>query len=243
MLSTPTNGRRTAGKALIAISAAAALPLTASRATEYVDVPAPQNAATASKAMPAVIPAVISSTSAAPAANASLPMPDLGGVTLGRNDVAFMADDTILIGGKRKTVEQLTPAERARLRHAIAGSKQDLVRDRERLPREIAEAKREADRARSGELRREHLRDIEDMRRELAEVDSRAAELRSEGEDPAAEKAEIMRDLHEAEATDIAAEERDAIEEDNPARREAEIRSEEQQMERLLARLNRLDRQ
>ena len=240
MLSTPTNGRRTAGKALIAISAAAALPLTASRATEYVDVPAPQSAA--SKAMPVAIPAAISSTAAAPAANATLPMPDLGGVTLGRNDVAFMADDTILIGGKRKTVEQLTLAERAQLRHAIATSKQDLVRDRERLPREIAEAKREADRARSGELRREHLRDIEDMRRELAEVDSRAAELRSEGEDPAAEKAEILRDLHEAEATDIAAEEREAIEEDNPAARQAEIRAEEQQMERLLARLDRLER-
>ena len=244
MLTSPSSHRRLAGKALIAITAAAALPLTASRATEYIDVPATGTASpiAAAAQVPASTAAALASAAAAPAAAASLTMPDLGGVRLGKNDVAFMADDTVLIGGQRKTLEQLTPAERSRLRHAIASSKQDLVRDRERLPSELAEAKREADRARSGELRREHSRDIEDMRRELAEVDSRAAELRSEGEDPSAEKAEILRDLHEAQATDIAAEEREAIEEDDPARREAEIRSEEQQMERLLEKLNRIDR-
>ena len=106
----------------------------------------------------------------------------------------------------------------------------------------MAQAKRDADRARSGELRREHLRDIDEMRRDLAEIDSSAAELRAEGEDPAKRKAEILRDLHEAEATDIATEEREAIEEDNPAQRRAEIQSEEQQMVRLLARLNQLDK-
>ena len=244
MLTSPSSHRRLAGKALIAITAAAALPLTASRATEYIDVPATGTASpiAAAAQVPASTAAALASAAAAPAAAASLTMPDLGGVRLGKNDVAFMADDTVLIGGQRKTLEQLTPAERSRLRHAIASSKQDLVRDRERLPSELAEAKREADRARSGELRREHSRDIEDMRRELAEVDSRAAELRSEGEDPSAEKAEILRDLHEAQATDIAAEEREAIEEDDPARREAEIRSDEQQMERLLEKLNRIDR-
>ena len=187
--------------------------------------------------------ASVATVQPAPAAQASLPLPDLGGVHLGRNDVGFMDDDTILISGQRKTVEQLTAAERSRLRHAIASSRQDLVRDRERLPREIAEAKREAGRARSGEIRREHLKEIEDMRRELTEIDSQAAQMRAEGEDPEKRKAEILRDLREAQAEDIAAEEREAIEEDNPAARMAEIRAEEQQMQRLLAKLNRLDRQ
>ena len=249
MLASPTTGRRLAGKALIVLAAAAALPLTASRATEYVDVPAPQTAAKAGPHGPRIIaqaPESLMWTAAAAQAPVAAPAgelayPDLGSVRLGPNDVAFMADDTVLIGGKRKTLEQLTAAERSRLRHAIASSKQDLVRDRERLPRELAEAKREADRARSGELRREHLRDIEDMRRELAEVDSRAAELRAEGEDPAAEKAEILRDLHEAEATDIAAEEREAIEDADPKKVEGEIRAEEQQMARLIARLDRIE--
>jgi beta-lactamase regulating signal transducer with metallopeptidase domain len=246
MLTSPSNGRRITGKALIALTAAAAIPLTASHATEYVDVPAPATPAPARvAATPASAPMVASVAAAqpAPAAQASLPFPDLGGVHLGRNDVGFMDDDTILISGQRKTVEQLTAAERSRLRHAIASSQQDLIRDRERLPREIAEAKREADRARSGEIRREHLKEIEDMRRELAEIDSQAAQMRAEGEDPEKRKAEILRDLREAQAEDIAAEEREAIEEDNPAARMAEIRAEEQQMQRLLARLNRLDRQ
>jgi ubiquinone biosynthesis protein UbiJ len=81
------------------------------------------------------------------------------------------------------------------------------------------------------------------MRRELAEIDSEASQMRAEGEDPEKRKAEVLRDLREAQAEDIAAEEREAIEEDNPAARMAEISAEEQQMQRLLARLNRLDRQ
>ena len=52
----------------------------------------------------------------------------------------------------------------------------------------------------------------------------------------------LRRDLREAEATDIAREEREAIEEDDPARRIAELRAEEQQMDRMLDRLNQLDR-
>jgi beta-lactamase regulating signal transducer with metallopeptidase domain len=242
MLTSPSSGRRIAGKALVALTAAAALPLTASHATEYVDV-----AALATPPIPAVpvsAPMVAAAAAAQPTAPtpASLPLPNLGGVHLGRNDVGFMDDDTILISGQRKTVEQLIAPERARLRHAIANSQQDLVRDRARLPAEIAQAKREADRARSGELRREHLKEIEEMKREIAEIDAHAAELRAEGEDPAKQKAEALRDLREAEAQDIAAEEREAIEEDNPARRMAEIRAEEQQMTRLLARLDRIER-
>jgi beta-lactamase regulating signal transducer with metallopeptidase domain len=245
MLTSPSSGRRIAGKALVALTAAAALPLTASHATEYVDVASPATPATASaSSTPVTAPVVAAVAPAQPASatQASLRVPNLGGVHLGRNDVGFMDDDTILISGQRKTVEQLTPAERARLRHAIATSQQDLVRDRARLPVELAEAKREADRARSGELRREHAREIEQLKREIAEIDANAAELRAEGEDPAKQKAEALRDLRDAEAEDIAAQEREAVEEDNPARRMAEIRAEEAQMTRLVARLDRIER-
>jgi len=239
MLTTPSSARRIAGKAVIALSAAAALPLTATRATEYVDVAAPPAANAAAPAVPVNIVAV---SSTQPKAGEELSYPDLGGVTLGANDVAFMEDDTILIGGKHKSLEQLDASERARLRQVILESKQDLARDRANLPRELAEAKREADRARSGELRREQMRDIEEMKHDLAELDSQAAQLRAEGEDPAARRAEILADLREAETTDIAGEEREAIEEGDPQKRIGELRSEEQQMERLLARLNQLDR-
>ena len=164
-----------------------------------------------------------------------------GGVKLGKGSTAFFANDDILINGKVKRLEQLTPAERSQIRATILKSQRGLVRDRAELPRELAEAKREADRARSGELKREHLRDIEDMRRDLAEIDSEAAEIRADGEDPEKRKAEILRDIRDAEATDIDKEIREAIAEANPRKREAELRAEEQQMARMLARLDQLD--
>jgi hypothetical protein len=250
MLSRPSTRRTAAGKGLIALTVTAALPLTASWATEYVDVPqapasAPHSAAQstgnpAAGAAEFVTAAAVSAPVASP--GDELPYPDLGGVTLGRNDVAFMADDTVLISGKRKRLEQLSAVERSRLRAAIATSQQDLARDRAELPSRLAEARREAERARSGELRREHMEEIAELRRDLAEMDSRAAELRAEGEDPEKRKAEILRDLRYAEAEDIAAEEREAIAEADPAAAEAEIREEEQQMVRLLARLDQLER-
>ena len=244
MLTTSSTARRLAGKALIAGVAAAALPLTASRATEYVDAAAPVKPVTrvASAPAPAAsVAPVIPAAATAPTA-ASLPYPDLGGVTLGRNDVAFMSDDTVLIDGTRKSLDQLSAAQRSRLRTVILKSQREQAQERAELPQRLAEAKRDADRARSGELKREHLRDIEDMRRDLAEIESEAAELRANGEDPEARKAELVADLREAEATDIDREVREVIEEADPARITAELRTEEQQMARMLARLDQLDR-
>ncbi len=249
MLTRPTTARRFAGRALVVLAAAAALPLTASRATDYVDVPAPASPVAASvAAAPAAAPAApvhsAAAAAQAPAAQSGeLPYPDLGSVTLGRNDVAFMGDDTVLINGKRKRLDQLTGAERSRLRSEILKSKPDLARERAELPERLAEARRELERARSGELRREHLQDIADMQDDLAEIASRAAEMRAEGDDPAKRKAEILRDLQEAQAIDIDAEIAEALRESDPAKIAAELRAAEQQMERLLARLDQLDRQ
>jgi bla regulator protein blaR1 len=250
MLTITSTSHRLAGKAMIALTASAALPLTASWATEFVDIPAPHIAASriaatgeatsASARTSSVLISAAAATAPMTRGGDALSPPDLGGVTLGRNDIAFMADDTILINGARKRLDQLDASERARLRTAILRSQRDLARDRANLPRELAAAQRDADRARSGELRRERTRDIEDMRRDLAELDSRAGELRSNGEDPATRRAEILRDLREAETTDIAAEEREAIEEADPNRRLAELRAEEEQMARLLTRLRQL---
>ncbi len=225
MLTRPNWGRRLAGRALIALTAAAALPLTASRATEFVDVPAARAAAASNDEV-----------------GAGLPIPDLKGVTLGRNDVAFFADDTVLIDQRRMRLEQLSAAERSRLRTVILKSQREQVRERAELPHRLAEAKREADRARSGELRREYLRDREDLRRDLAEVDSRTTELRAAGEDPERVKAELSEGLREAEATDVDKEVREAIEDGDPTKIVAELNAEEQQMARMLTRLDQLDR-
>lgn len=257
MLTRPHADRRIAGKSLIALTAATAMPLTASWATTYVDVPAPAPAAKARPAAakplhapaplaPAASMTGVSASAAAPEApfrenaDGSVTLP--GGVRLDRGSTAFFEDDRVLINGKVRHLEQLTPAERAQLRSTILKSQRDLARDRAELPGELAELRREADRARSGALRREHMRGIEDLRRDLAEVDSESAEIRAEGEDPEKRKAEILRALREAEAIDIAAQEREAIEEADPEKRVAELRKEEQQMARMLARLEQLDR-
>jgi beta-lactamase regulating signal transducer with metallopeptidase domain len=254
MLTTPSTGRRFAGKALIVLTAGAALPLTASRATEYVDVPAPKPApveATAPAAAPAaLVPAVaVAPVAAAPAAapESYTENPDgtvtlTGGVKLGKGSTAFFGNDNVLINGKVKSLDQLTPAERSKLRAVIARSQQDLARERAELPRRLAEARQELDRARSGLTKRDYQRDIEDMKRDLAEIDLEAPEMRAAVEDPARRKAEIERDLREAQSVDIDKEIAEAMRDSDPAKITGELRSAEEQMRRMLSRLDQLDR-
>jgi hypothetical protein len=165
-----------------------------------------------------------------------------GGVKLDKGSTAFFSDDRVLMDGKVKRLDEMTPAERSKLRAAIARSQRDLARERAELPQRLAEAQRELDRARSGLMKADYLRDIEDMKRDLAEIDTEAAEMRAAGEDPAKRKAEIQRDLREAQSVDIDKEIAQAMRDANPARISAELQSAEQQMQRMLARLDQLDR-
>jgi hypothetical protein len=233
MLTSPSTGRRVTGKALIALTAAAVLPLTASWATVYVDVPDAAPRAPASAAVPDTL------VQENPDGTVTLP----GGVKLDKGSTAFFANDDVLINGKVKRLEQLTSDERSQLRATIIRSQRELAQERADLPSELAELRREADRARSGELRREYMRDREALRRDLAEIDLEADQLRAEGEDPEKRKAEILEDLREAEAIDIDKEIREAIEAAYPRKVEADLRTEEEQMARMLARLDQLDRQ
>ena len=235
--------------------AAAAMPLTASWATHYVDAPArPQNASIAAVQPATVRPQASSAAVAAPTpASTELPATSIrvngdgtvtlaGGVTLDKGSTAFFANDDILINGQVKRLDQLTPLERSKVRATILRSQRDLARDRAELPGELAELGREADRARNGQLRREIVEAREDLRRHLAEVDLDADRLRANGEDPEKRKAEIRKDLGEAEAIDIDRLEREAIENADPAKGLAELRADEAQMARMLARLDQLDR-
>ena len=253
MLTVPSDSRRFAGKLLIALTGAAILPLTASWAVRHVDVPA---AAPAVQPRPAASFQPGEAARPAPAALASAPASDPparemgdgtvvlpGGVTLGRGSIAFFADDRVVINGRIARVEQLTPAERSRLRTVIVRSQRRLARERAELPARLASARLEADRIRSGAFRRELLGDRDDIRRALAEIDSEAAELRANGEDPERMRAELREDLREAEARDVDREVQEALEEADPTRIVGELRAEEAQMERLLARLGQLDRQ
>ena len=260
MLTSPSTGCQVTGKFLIVLTAAAALPLTASWATRYVDVPGVAPLAPVARAQPAATP--LPHASAAPTLGASMAAGPAsaaatdtsvrengdgsvtlaGGVKLGKGSTAFFANDDVLINGNVKRLEQLTPAERSQLRATILSSQRELVQERADLPKELAELRREADRARSGTLKRELLRDLEDLRRDLAEVEAEADELRANGEDPEKMKAEIRESLREVEALDIDKEVREALAEADPNKVIAELRAEEEQMARMLARLDQLGR-
>ncbi len=261
MLTRPSTGRRVTGKVLVALTAAAVLPLSASWAMVYVDVPGAAPGAPVAKALPAATPLPHEPAALTPAVSmtdvpASAPAPDTlvqenadgsvtlpGGVKLDKGSTAFFANDDILINGKVKRLEQLTRDERSQLRATIIRSQRRLALERADLPRELAELQREAHRARSGELQREYVQDLEALRRDLAEIDLEADQLRAEGEDPEKRKAEILNDLREAEAVDIDEEVRETIEAADPRKVEAELRRDEEQMARMLARLDQLDRQ
>ena len=118
----------------------------------------------------------------------------------------------------------------------------DLAKERAELPARLAEAQQELDKIRSGAFKAELLRDREDLKRDLAEIDSEAAEIRANGEDPAKRKAEMLADLRELDSTNIDKQVSEALEEANPAKIAAELQSAEQQMTRILARLDQLDR-
>ena len=251
MLTRTSNRRRLAGQTLIAVTASAALPLTASWATRYIDVPATPSAMPLATPVPQPSAAALTPAMAQPAAapagtireNADGSVTLAGGVVLGKGSTAFFANDDVLINGKVKTLEQLTPSERTKLRSVILKSQVRLARDRSRLPEEVAKLRRESDHARNGGLKRELMQEREDLRRDLAEIDAEAASRRAEGEDPEKQKAEILRDLRRAEATDIDQEVREAIADADPAKHIAELEAEEQQMARMLARLDQLNRQ
>ncbi|MCL6728739.1 M56 family metallopeptidase [Sphingomonas hankyongi] len=254
MLTSPSSRRRAAGKTLIALTAATALPLTASWATLYVEVPAGAPPAAASKVLQTGMrvpntPRALASAAAVTAVddksvreNQDGTVTLAGGVKLDKGSTAFFANDDVLINGKVKRLQELSPAERSQIRKAILDSQRELARERAELPKELAELRQEADRARSGELKRELMQDQEDRRRDLAEIDSVAAELRAHGEDPEKRKAEILSAIREAESIDVDKEIREAIEAADPDKIAAELRTAEEQMTRMLTTLDRLDR-
>lgn len=238
------------------------VPLTATRAVNYVDKVAPAvpvtptvhaamtvpvtPAAPSAAALPSprvAAATTIQSMQAVPTTNADGSVKLPGGVTLGKGDVAFLANDQIIINGKVKRLEDLTRAERAQLRANVARSQADLKQERAELPSRLAEARQELDRIRSGDFKRELLKDREDMHRDLADIDKEAAELRAHGENPEKLKAEILASLREAEAVDVDARIREALVELNPDKIASEVREAEEQLVRISNRLDQLDRQ
>ena len=252
----PNSKARKIGFLLIGASLAVGLPQTASRAINYVDKVKPAALAPAHH-MATVAPGSMMTALAPVAAATPVPVPAAlprengdgtvtvtNGVTMGRGDVAFYSDDRIIMNGKVKRVDEMTAAERAQLRTIIEKSKRDIAKERAELPARLAEARREIDRIKSGEMERELQQNLKDLKADLARVDSEAAELRRAGQDPEKVKAEIRHALHEAETEglDGLREARQELADFDPDKIVAEVREAEDQMARLQARLDQLDR-
>lgn len=247
MLSNPTPSRRLAGKLIILGALAIALPLTATRAIQLVDVaaptpPTPTAAPLAPSNAVAPVPPLPTAAALAPLPPLPLVAPAAPRVTRGEADISFIREDSVRIHGKTKRWEELTAAERAEIRAETAKARQELDRQTARLPDEMAQARREAERFSNGEFRRQMAEAGLKMRQALAEIDAQAAVIRATGQNPENLKAEIRASLREVETMDIDKVVREAMEAVNPDKIATELREAQASLSRVQSRLDQLDR-
>ena len=224
MLSNPTAGRRLTGRMMVFAAIGVALPLTATRAIHYVDVPAPLKAVVAPQAVPAT--AAIAAVTAQPA---SVPSP------------VNISDDKVTINGQTKRWQDLTPAEKAEVRRSIAQAREEISKiNREEIQREVRQAMNEA-RINQDELRRELASARAEVDEAMREIDAHAADIRRSGQDPEQIKAIVRASLKSVEAIDVQAITRSAMASVDPAVINAALAAAEAGLEKAEAELERIE--
>lgn len=204
MLTNPSSGRRLTGRMMVLATVAVALPLTATRAIDYVDVPTPETlapaapiAAAAPVAAPAPVAPVAPVAAVAPVAPAVSVRP--------ARELRFDDEGTININGKTKRWKDLTPAEKAEVRRAIAHARQEIARtriDREQIRRDVREAMSHA-RVDKEELRRDLAEARAEIERAMRDVDGHVVDIRRSGRNPEEIRATIRASLKAVEAIDV----------------------------------------
>jgi bla regulator protein blaR1 len=248
MLRSPNPARRLTGRLLIGVAIAVALPATASRAIHYVDVPAAPAGQTAppvaiaEPALPVAIAASAAVTQApAPAAAPLAPVAPRAVEPADRFDEAItLSDDLITIDGRTKRWEELTPAEKARVRAAVAKARDGLAKahiDRDRVMRDVSAALGRIDR---GELQRNLAHAQANAVEAMRLLDAQSDTLRRLGHDPEQLKATIRESLRSVQAIDPQAIER-ALEAADPKKIEASLARAEEGMRRAQAEIDRLE--
>ncbi|MEO7603179.1 MAG: M56 family metallopeptidase [Sphingomicrobium sp.] len=233
MTRSPSGRARAAGFTLIGAGLLLALPLTATRAIQYVDIPA----AGSNRERP-VAPV------APNAPSAPLAMAQLAAGTPESTDLSVNGDDeTVRIGGVTKRWEDLSPQERAEIRADLVGARRDLDQALARLPEELARVQADTARFRNGEFQREMAKAREELRRGMLEIDRNARDLKSSGVDAEELKADLARSLAEIEKMDIDKIVREALSSVDMAKIRAEIGGAGKSLDDIDARLNELDRQ
>lgn len=195
MLNPSNPRRRIAGKALTVAGIALALPLTASWATRYIDVPqAPDAPAPASAPMAPIAAAYAPPAPPAPPAPRA---PEKG--------------DRFIMNGTEKDWDDLTPAERAEIRQSIADAREEIAKvDFSEVDREVARALAEV-RISKEDMRRHVAEAQAEVAEAMREIDANAVEIRKAGQDPEAIKATVRASLKAVEAIDVEAITRQAL--------------------------------
>jgi beta-lactamase regulating signal transducer with metallopeptidase domain len=237
MLTNPSSGRRTAGRLIVLAAVAVTLPMTATRAIEYVDVPDPTPVAHAPIAPAAPVAAVAPVAAIAPAAPAVPVRP--------AKSLDFDGEGTIHINGKVKQWRDLTPEEKAEVRQSIAHAKKELARtriDREEINREIREAMAEA-KLDKEELQRDLAEARDEIERALRDVDAHVVDIRRSGQNPDQIKATIRASLKSVEAIDVEAITRQAMASVDHRAIEASVAAAEASVARAQAEIERVEAQ
>ena len=240
MLTNPTSGRRLTGRMMVLAAVAVALPLTATRAIDYVDVPSdPAPLAPAAPAAPvAPIAPVAPVAAVAPVA----PVAPVFSVHPAR-ELNFDNDGTILINGRTKRWNELTPAEKAEVRRAIAHAKKEIARthiDREQIRRDVSEAMSHANFDKEG-LRRDLAEARAEIERAMRDVDGHVVDIRRSGQNPDEIRATIRASLKAVEAIDVEAITRQAMASVDHEAIEASIAAAEASVERAQSEIERIE--
>ena len=224
MLSNPTAGRRLTGRMMVLAAIGVALPLTATRAIHYVDVPAPLKAAVA----PAAVPAAAASA-AVTAQTASVASP------------VNISDDKVTINGQTKRWQDLTQAEKAEVRRSIAQARAEISKiNHEEIQREVRKAMNEA-RINQDVMRRELASARAEVDEAMREIDAHAADIRRSGQDPEQIKAIVRSSLKAVEAIDVQAITRSAMASVDPAVINAALAAAEAGLEKAEEELERVE--
>lgn len=248
--------RRNLGFAAVVAGMLVALPLTATSAINYVDVAAspPQSAPKLQTTAPALDPGsarsesmtraampVASAVTGAPVRLAAL-APVETAVMVGRNDISFISNDSVHINGVTKKWSELTPQERSRIRVETTKARRQLNEQLVRLPQEMAQAQRELDKFKNGDFQRDMAAARIDMVEAIAEIDSEAADLRANGQNPEKLKADIRRSMSEMEPVNVEKMVRESLASVDPEKIRADVINASKSLDEIEAKLNQLDR-
>jgi hypothetical protein len=230
-----------AGKAIIVGAIAVALPLTASRAVDYVDVPAAPV-----RAVHAPAPAVPRTVPAAPAAvvAAAAPAPVAAPVARPSSQMRFddnlsIEGDFITIDGQRKRWEDLTPAEKARVRAAVAKARTAIANvhiDRERIMRSVSSI---PSKVQMEKIQRDVAQAQANVAETMSKLEAQRDELRQYGIDPAVIEAQVQQAMTSVRGVDMEAIQRSLAAAD-PAKIAQSLDSAQRGVEEARAALDRL---